>query len=88
MNDFIFEIQRFAEDTFTDEKKITARENCLPHLRMISNIAKNPLVSGLVSTLENFKDGVGNISKDILPIYEFVASIYDIYQNKNLQWHH
>ena len=79
MKEFAFDLQRFAnESTLTVDEKAAIQKSSLPHLRMISNIAKNPLVTGLVSTLENFKDGVGNISKDILPIYELVASFYKI----------
>lgn len=52
MHDIVFNLQRFADDsTLTDDEKAAIQKSSLPHLRMISNIAKNPLISGLVSTL-------------------------------------
>ena len=89
MAEFIFKLQRFAdaEDSLTAEEKLAIRNSSLPHLRMISNVAKNPLVSKLVTTLENFKDGVGIISKDVLPLYSFIAAVYKQQFGKNAKLH-
>lgn len=84
MNDIVFNLQRFADDgTLTDAEKKAARESSLPHLRMISSVAKNPIVSGLVTAMETAADFTDILSKNVAPIYSFVGAMYKLKHGKN-----
>lgn len=73
MIEFVFDLQRFADETDDKEK---ARENLLPHLRMICNVANTPIFSGFISILENLKNGLEFNDKYASPLYDFIGAIY------------
>ena len=70
MKEFAFDLQRFADD------KAAVRENLLPHLRMICNVANTPIFSGFISLLENNKDSLEKIDKYVSPIFDLVSAFY------------
>lgn len=90
MAEFIFNLRRFADnggssedDTLTAEEKEQIRNSSLPHLRMISNVAKNPIFSAFISVLENNKDALEILDKNVAPIYNLVGALYKRQFGKN-----
>ncbi|MBE8953604.1 MAG: hypothetical protein SR1Q7_10760 [Quinella sp. 1Q7] len=84
MSAFEFDLQRFVDDDSlnTDEKQ-QLRESSLPHLRMICNVAKNPIVTALFTVLENNKDALELIDKNVSPVYSLIGSLYKRQFGKN-----
>ncbi|MBR4151424.1 MAG: calcium-binding protein, partial [Selenomonadaceae bacterium] len=84
MHDIVFNLQRFADDgTLTDAEKEEALKSSLPHLRMISNIAKVPLFSAFVSMLEKKKTETEFLSSTVAPVYNLIGALYKRQYGKN-----
>ena len=65
MCELVFNLQRFADDgggnsddTLTAEENEAIRKSSLPHLRLLSTIAKNPTFEKLTDVLEKGEDTV------------------------------
>ena len=75
MNEIIFDLQRFADDsTLTADEKEAIQRSSLPHLRMISNVAKNPIFTGFVNLLEQNKDSLEKIDKYVSPMFTLIGA--------------
>ena len=85
MNELVFDIQRFADDDseLSADEKQRIRESSLPHLRMISNVAKVPIFSTFVTVLENNKDTFEFIDENVSPIFNLVGALYNRQFGKN-----
>lgn len=88
MKDFVFDLQRFTDDsTLTADEKATSRKISLPHLRMISDIADNPIISELVSGLETAQTNSEFWSKKVAPVYSLIGALYKRKLGKNATLH-
>ena len=85
MEEIVFNLQRFADDNsgLTDAEKKAARDSSLPHLRMISNVAKVPLFSAFVSMLEEKKTETEFLSSTVAPVYNLIGALYKRQYGKN-----
>jgi hypothetical protein len=89
MSERFFDLQRFATDAFslTDDEKKKIRNSSLPHLRMLITVAKNPAFKRLTDALEAGEDTINFVSRDVAPLFTFIAALYKRKLGKNAKLH-